>query len=427
MNRTVKLVGVVVAVIALSSGCDSQSAAPVDQPAGAGLSLPADLSGSGPGTLIAATSMPTLDRRLTGVTSVAAKVTYASTSGITNEPTEVTGTVFAPRGTPPEGGWPIIGFGHATTGVIAGCGPSSSPTLMNLSSTVLDFVNAGYVVAMSDYQGLGSDGGGDKPYHPYLNATTAGYNLIDSVRAARKVVADTSNRWAAFGLSQGGQAAFAANELSPEYGAGLQLVGSASVSPPLDISGFADDAANRELSKDQQPAYQALLASLKNEYPNLNLDDYRRGIVADKWNALLQCDFAKTDERSQIVDQITPEDLLPSSVAATDTLRERLRESSLPSRPLSAPAFVVYGGQDVLIPPAWTDAALQRACEMGDVIRIDLQPDRGHSDVDVSQVMGWIGERFRGDAAPNSCESFITPPEPPAPEETSDAPVEDGG
>jgi pimeloyl-ACP methyl ester carboxylesterase len=423
MSRRRILIAAIAAVAVVSSACGGRGGEPAAPPPDAGISLPADLSGSGPGTVTAANSMPTLDRRLSGVTSVAAKVTYTSTSGVTNEPTEVTGTVFAPKGAPPEGGWPIIAYGHPTTGVIEGCAPSSSPTLLNLSSTVLDLVNAGYVVAMSDYQGLGDD----KTYHPYLDATTAGYNLIDSVRAARKVVADTSNRWASFGLSQGAQAAWAANELSRDYGAGLELVGSASVSPPLDISGFADDAANRELSKEQEPAYQALLAALKNEYPDLNLDDYRRGVVADKWDALLQCDFAKSDERAQIVEQITPDDLLPASVAATDTLRDRLRAASLPRRPLVAPALVVYGGQDVLIPPAWTDTALQRACEMGDVVRIDLQPDRGHSDVDVSPVLGWIADRFRADPAPNSCESFITPPPPPPAPEEVQTPVEDGG
>jgi pimeloyl-ACP methyl ester carboxylesterase len=415
MSRRRWIVCVLVAVVALSTGCNDRGAAPSAAPPDPGLSIPADLSGSGPGTVIAANGMPTLDRRLSGVTSIAAKVTYTSTSGITNQPTEVTGTVFAPKGTPPEGGWPIIAYGHPTTGVIAGCAPSSSPTLLNLSPTILGLVNSGYVVAMSDYQGLDDA----KTYHPYLDATTAGYNLIDSVRAARKVVADTSNRWAAFGLSQGAQAAWAANELSPQYGAGLDLVGSVSVSPPLDIAGFADDAANRELSKEQQPAYQALLATFKNEDPGLNLDDYRRGIVADKWDALLQCDFAKADQRAQIVDQITPDDLVPSSVAATDVLRDHLRTSSLPRRPLAAPAYVIYGGQDVLIPPAWTDAALQRACESGDVVRIDLQPDRGHSDVDVSPVMGWLADRFRGDPAPNSCDAYVaSAPSTSTPEDT---------
>ena len=412
----------IVAVAIASSACDTPSTETAAPPPDAGISLPADLSGSGPGTVIAANSMPTLDRRLSGVTSVAAKVTYVSTSGVTNQPTRVTGTVFAPKGKPPEGGWPIIAYGHPTTGVVSGCAPSSSPTLSNLSSTVLELVNAGYVVAMADYQGLGDD----STYHPYLDATTAGYDLVDSVRAARKVVADTSNRWAAFGLSQGAQAAWAANELSPAYGAGLDLVGTASVSPPLNVSNFVDDAANRALSKEQQPAYQALLASAKNEDPALNLDDYRRGVVAEKWDVLLQCDFSDADERTRVVGEITPDDLVPSSTAAADALRDRLRTDDLPRRPLTAPAIVVYGGQDVLIPPTWTDTALQSACDMGDVIRIDMQPDRGHSDVDVTPVLPWIADRFRGDPAPNSCGSFVTPPPTTGPDETS-AQVQDGG
>jgi pimeloyl-ACP methyl ester carboxylesterase len=420
MTRTVAIVCAIVAAVVVSSACDRPSAGPVPPP-DAGMRMSADYSGFGPGTLLDATTLPTLDRRLVAVTSVAAKVTYTSTSGVTNDLTNVTGTVFAPKGAPPEGGWPIIAYGHPTTGIGAECAPSSSPNLLNLSTTVLGLVNAGFVVAMSDYQGLGNDA----TYHPYLDATTAGYNLVDSVRAARKVIADTSDRWASFGLSQGGQGAWAANELSADYGTGLTLVGSVSVSAPLDIVGFADAADAGTLTKEQQPAYQALLAALKNEYPDIDLDEYRRGIVQEYWNELLQCDYAKADERARLVGQITPDDLRPSGTAATETLRGRLAKASLPRRVLTAPAMVIYGGQDALVPPAWTDMALQRACEMGDVIRIDLQPDKGHSDVDISPVMAWIGDRFSGDPAPNSCPSFITPPPPPTPDQPAVA-AEDG-
>ena len=398
-----------------------------------GMSLPADFTGSGPGTLVSANSMPTLDRRLSAVTSVAAKVTYTSTSGVTNELTRVTGTVFAPKGAPPEGGWPIIAFGHPTTGVSAGCAPSSSPNLMNLSTTVLNLVNAGYVVAMSDYQGLDpANSSNDQTYHPYLDATTAGYNLIDSVRAARKVVADTSDRWVSFGLSQGGQGAWAANELSGDYGSGrirhwirhgIGRLGQPG--PAARPRRIRDAAADGTLTKEQVPAYQALLAALKNEHPDMDLDQYRRGIVADAWNTLLQCDFSKADERANIIDRITPDDLRPASVEATDELRDYLRQESLPSRPLTAPGFVIYGGQDTLIPPAWTDLALQRACEMGDVVRIDLQPDRGHSDLDLSPVLGWVADRFRDDPPPNSCPSFLSPPLPATPAQPKE-PVEGG-
>ncbi|MGV0802781.1 lipase, partial [Mycolicibacterium elephantis] len=72
--------------------------------------LDADYSGAGqePGALSEATSLPTIDRRLRALASTAARIQYTSTSGITGGLTEVSGSVFAPKGQPPEGGWPIV-------------------------------------------------------------------------------------------------------------------------------------------------------------------------------------------------------------------------------------------------------------------------------------------------------------------------------
>ena len=401
-----------IATLMLSACADRPGAPPAPPPADTGVALPGDFGGAGPGTLTEATSMPLVDRRLKAVTSVLARVTYTSTSGVTNEPTEVTGTVFAPLGKPPEGGWPIIGFGHPTTGIQAECGPSLSPTLMNLSSTILYFVKAGYVVAMSDFQGLGEDG----TYHPYLDATTAAYNLIDSVRAARKIVTDTSDRYLAFGMSQGAQASWAANELAVQYGAGLTLVGSVSLSPPLDVSPLADMAANGTLSPEQRPAYIALLATWAKENPAVDLDQFRRGAAQRDWDLLLQCEFATSEQRSRALDDVGPDDLRPSSIEGTDAVRGHLLRSTLPRSQTTAPALVIYGGQDALIAPAWTDAALQRACEMGDVVDINLQPDKGHADIDVSSTLPWVADRFNGVAAPDSCPSFLPPAEVVAPD-----------
>ena len=415
----IEVAGALLSAMVLFTGCGADRTAAAPPAATAGVALPGDFGGVGPGTLIDATSLPLVDRRLKAVTTVSARVTYASTSGITNESTDVTGTVFAPTGKPPEGGWPIIAFGHPTTGILAECGPSRSPTLMNLASTILYFVKAGYVVAMSDFQGLGRDG----DYHPYLDATTAAYNLIDSVRATRKVVPDTSDRWLAFGMSQGAQASWAANELAGRYGAGLNPVGSVSLSPPLDVSPLADLAAEGALSPDQRPAYMALLATWAKEDTGVDLDRFRRGVVKQKWDLMLQCEFATSDERSRALGEVTPDDLRPAAIEDANAFRDHLLRSALPRGRTTAPALVIYGGQDALIAPAWTDAALQRACEMGDVVDINLQPDKGHADIDVGSTLPWVADRFAGVPAPDSCPAFVPPAEITAPvtgEETED-------
>ncbi len=404
---------VLLAGMSIAACGDDEPTSPPEPAALSGVELQGDFSGSGPGTLKSASTLPTIDRRLRAASSVAARIIYTSTSGIDNSQTTVSGTVFAPKGAPPEGGWPIIALGHPTAGTQEECAPSLSPDLLTMSVVVTGLVKAGYVVAVSDYQGLGVNG----TYHPYLDATTEGYNLIDSVRAARKLVPKTSMRWAATGGSQGGQAAWAANELADDYAKGMELVGTVSYSAPIDISGFADAAAAGRLTEDQIPVLQSLLASLKNERPDFDLDDYRRGVVKEKWDVLSACDGPETVERTKLVGQLSADDLRPAGPAAVDALRGALQQRSLPQRPASAPMLVIYGGDDQLIAPAWTDGALRRACEMGDTVNILMQPNKGHTDVDIGAAIPWITDRFAGVPAPNSCGSFLAPPPASADEE----------
>jgi alpha-beta hydrolase superfamily lysophospholipase len=394
------------------SGCGDDAA---EQPPSAvtGMRLDADYSGAGqvPGALTEATTLPTIDRRLRAASSMAARIEYTSTSGVTNAHTQVTGTVFVPQGTPPQGGWPIVAYAHATTGTKPECAPSLSPTLLRSSNTVAALVKAGFVVTVPDYQGLGLDG----TYHPYLDSTTAGYNVIDAVKATRRLVPEASDRWVAIGLSQGGQAVWAANEQAADYGGGLALLGTASLSPAADVTGFADAAAAGQLTKEQAPALPLILESLRQEHPDLNLDDYRRGIVKDKWDVLMACQGPQAGERNRVTDEITPDDLRPSTPQNVDALRGYLQKMSLPHKPASAPMLVIYGGKDNLVPSAWTDRALSAACAMGDVIDIRLQPDKGHSDIDVYSAFGWLNARFKGEPAPNTCGTVPLPP-PPEPE-----------
>jgi Secretory lipase len=393
MIRAAAMVSVIFA-IALVSSCGS------DAPAGA-----PGVSYTDPGVIIVANDLQVADRSLLEVTSSAKRITYISRSAINEHTTHVTGSVFVPKGNPPPGGWPIVAFGHPTTGTSPDCAPSVSPTQLD-SATVEKMLGSGYLVTVPDYQGFANIET-DNPYHPYLDSTTAGYNVIDSVRAARKLVPDTSDRWAALGTSQGGQAAWAANELDQNYGRGLKLLGTASLSPISDINGLADAAAAGTLTKGQQLALQAFLAALQNEYDgDFHIDDYRRGVVQTYWDVLSACQGPVLQERAQVADQITADDLRPANPKATEVLRCYLHKTSLPQGPTAAPMLVIYSGKDSLIPPAWTEGALDRACRMGDVIQIQLQPEQDHDQIDPSTAFDWLGERFKDLPAQNDCGSF---------------------
>ena len=402
MSRTTRkaLAGSLLALALVVAGCSEPDTAP---PAAvvSEIQLPADYSATGPGALVSATRLPTIDRRLLRVTSVAARITYNSTSGVDGSSQVVSGSVFAPTGTPPEGGWPVIVFGHGTTGVLSDCAPSLSPTLLGAADAVRALVTLGYVMVVPDYQGLGTI----DSYHPYLDATTAGYNMVDAASAARKLVPDSSQRWVAFGVSQGGQAAWAANELIAGYGAqDTTLIGSVSVSPAADITGLADMAAEGILSPQQRIAMVLILSSLQNAHPGFDLDDYRRGLVEEKWDLLAGCSTDATEDRLPVAEQIPPEDLRPATPEALDTLRGYLNQmSGLPRAPASAPMFVVHGDADDVVPVVWTTEAVRRACDLGDTVASFIAGGRGHGDFDPIVSLDWIMKRFDDAPADSTC------------------------
>ena len=358
----------------------------------------AEISDSGPGSLVSAMTMPEFEQRMAGKGMNAARVVYRSTSGDTGAPTVVSGSVYTPLGQAPAGGWPVIAFGHGTTGINEPCGPSVSATLLGMSSAVEGFVANGYAVALADYQGLGVDG-----VHPYSDSRTAGRNIIDSVRALRHTFDDVSNRWAAVGGSQGGGAVWAADEQARTYAPELDLVGAVAYVPAADLTGLVDKAREGTLTEDQRLVYIAIVESLARLHSDLDRDDYRRGAAAKYWDVLNACSGPMVADRDAAADEMTPADLIPASAAAADRLRGLLADWALPQQRLSAPLSVVYAGQDEFIDEAWTTAAITKACALGGNVSWRLEPTKGHGGVDISDHLKWLADRFDGKPVRNGC------------------------
>lgn len=395
----VGLAAVVVVVLAIAGVLIARQT-DTSQPDAQGGAVPvegADLSGSGPGTLVSAMTMPGFARTQDGAKVRSARVTYRSTSGDSDQPTVVTGSVFTPDGPPPPGGWPVISFGHGTTGIDEPCAPSLSDTLLGAATIIGGYTHLGYAVALPDYQGLGAPG-----VHPYLDARTAGFNMIDAVRALRKTFPDVSDRWAAVGGSQGAAAAWSADEQAGTYGTGLDLVGAVAYVPPANVVGIVDKAATGTMTADQQLAFIGIVESLARVH-GLNRDDYRSGSAATDWDALTACSGPKAAERGPAAARLTPAATVPASPQAAQRLRDLLQAWALPQKPLTAPLAVVYGGRDEFIDAQWTTDAIARACALGGSVSSDLQVDRGHGDVDVASRFDWLARRFAGEPVTAQC------------------------
>lgn len=379
--------------------------------AGCGSSDNASTSNEGPGepgagTVVSDAEFADLDPALRDSASWARTMIYRSRSGIDDDNTHVNGAVFVPKGQPPEGGFPVVALAPPVGGTAPDCAASLSPDLLGSAAAAAALLKAGYVVFVPDYQGLGQPSDSEGIYHPYLDSTTAGYVVIDGVRAAKTLApVTTSDSWAALGSLEGGQAAWAANELVENYGSGLDLVATASLAPLADFEGLADAAMAGTLTEEQKLVYVAYLAAVASEHEyDVDLDDYRRGAAQQNWDALQSC---QGTDRLALAEQIPAEDLKPASDQALETLRGYLQKTTLPQGPTAAPMYVIYGGADDMIPPAWTERAIGRACQMGDVIQIAEWPDKGHRDIDPLAGVGWLVDRLTANPSANDCAPFL--------------------
>lgn len=359
--------------------------------------VPAPPVGDERGSLVSKTEMGHNDFAVRVLGATATRVVYRSTSSSGGAGTDVSGVVYTPKGAPPEGGWPIVSVGHGTTGVTDECAPSLYPNLLGAIGVVAPFLERGMVVTVTDYEGVGTPGP-----HPYLDPDAAAYNVVDAVRAARNVVPEAGTQWGAIGNSQGGQAVWAAAERS-DYGDGLELVGSAALSPVLDMSPMFD--AGRVNTLPQTLLTPFLVEGLQVSNPAIAESEFVRGALETDRRALTACTDLLGVQKAEAAARLTAADSAPETESSRVAMADWLRSVALPRRPSTVPLLVVAGAQDQLVEPKWTQDAVGRACSMGDIVQLRVEPDQGHSDqAAVADGVSWLTDRFAGVPAPNTCQ-----------------------
>lgn len=367
------------------------------------------------------------------------RVAYIS-SDISGRKTIATGMVVAPVGATPAGGRPIMSWAHGTTGTAQNCGPSQvfDPVvplneyfLMNGNSwtdygipAVEEFIKEGYVIAATDYQGLG---GGGK--HQYGVAATNGMDAINAARAAGSMKETGANKKAVvYGWSQGGGATIAAAS-RPEY---IKQKGTAF--DDLDVVGFVamapeDVAVLAPQGKlDQAGADKYFAESLK-EFSN-NIFNFGHATMF-YWGTQaafpeLKLSEVFTDEGVKVFNQIYGNKcmhvgsdtlsyyystnfmkLVNSKPANTLAWAEAMLKGSVaPAKP-AAPVQIYFGIADTVIPPPMHKAYQDQICKLGgNVGRMQLPGEQTHFSTppEAKQYyLPWIKDRIAGKPVVNGC------------------------
>ena len=344
----------------------------------------------GAGELLTSEALDDLDPSLAAAADRADRITYRSRS-LTGRDIVVSGVLLTPRGPAPKHGWPIVSWAHGSSGIIDQCAPSTALNedgnvdLFGYAGFVAQLLEAGYAVAATDYEGLGTSGD-----HPYIVADSEGRGVIDAVRAAVQAEPTLSRSYFSVGHSQGGQAAIAAGEMARTYGRGLDFRGTVGLAPVTNVGQAYSYGSPGPVDRG---FYLLALHGLRTVHPDLRFDQY---LGEQALNLLPKVSQVCTDQiwadfSVDLGTDLTDYQFTPQDAAAALRMQDWLDEQSVPRGRTPAPMLLLQGSADPSIKKAVTEQAVRNARAAGTVAEFELYPGADHYTV--------LGPRADGGAA----------------------------
>lgn len=345
----------------------------------------------------------------TGLTGASAhRLRYRSVD-LRGRATESTGLVVVPDQV--DDAVPVMTWYHGTTGLGDAACPSAQPdpagelrTYFTPESTAqIDygvpglqrFVDEGWIVCATDYQGLGTPG-----MHQYTVNRTNALDGVHIVHAARAMSIGAGARIGAIGWSQGGGAAAAAAELAESDLGGLHLVGSVLMSPGVPIIGLRNPTGMGAAITDPNAVPDGHLvmnlAALVAAFPDeLRLDDVFTPVgielIERAWNTQPVHHFSDTVARTFRFSgpiMAVKQDRLGAWI---DAMTEASATRGCPRCPILLQVDGFDGG--TVIPVAWQTGYADAVASLGGSIETRTYPDCDHFELparSIDDARAWL-------------------------------------
>ena len=331
-----------------------------------------------------------------GELGVGFRIIYESKS-IFGEPIEVSGLVLAPDLNSKESR-PVLSIAHGTVGLADQCAPSRQEPVANLE-LIKPFIEAGWVVVASDFEGLGSDG-----IHHYIVGESEARGVFDIVRAAKNIEGlNADGPLVVWGHSQGGHAALHASQRWLDLAPELNLVGVAAGAPPSQFP-----LLRSFLQSGPFQGYLVMVgASFGSAYPEL---DYESLIKSEYLPLLEELEKGCTGHVFDIFNPIPYEDLVTvDDVFSLPDWNARLTENDTNQRNVQVPTVILHGTDDEQIPFIASQLLLGQLCAFSLSAPIELReyPGTNHATAVTeywSDLIDWSNERISGAPANDQCE-----------------------
>ena len=337
------------------------------------------------------------------------KVLYRSESH-DGTPIAVSGWLAVPtHRARPADGYPIVAFAHGTTGLADNCAPTRRSTPLETIALLEDFLARGFVVAATDYEGLGTPG-----LHQYLVGPSESHSVLDSARAAQRF-GGGSDELILFGHSQGGHAVILANEMATSYAPELKVLGTIG-------SGSGVFSASRDILDHMKSSpYKGYLVMVA---LGLEAAYGPSASPSSRWlteEGIAASDFLKIDEGvgNCVGEVITTFAALTGDYLFVPNAPQPTLATDLDSIPGLvkgvSPLLMIHGKDDAQLPPSVIVPWVVDTCDKtGQVIHLEWF-DTGHRvpyenpEAAAAVIFPWIDARFAGRSAPNNCDAVALP------------------
>ncbi|MDB5607312.1 MAG: lipase [Bradyrhizobium sp.] len=333
--------------------------------------------------------------------AAAYRVLYRST-GLDDKPILVSGVVIVPQGPPPPEGRPIVAWAHPTSGIVPHCAPSLAIFIFQQIQGLRSLVERGYVVAATDYPGLGTPGP-----HPYLVGVSEARAVIDSVRAAGILPdAGGGKRFTVWGHSQGGQAALFAGMIAKTYAPELALLGVAAAAPATDLATLMtddiDSVGGKNITAMTLWSWQRVYGAAMDKVVDTRAIPVINRLAQECIEGPFDLVVRQRTERPLEQYFLTAKG--PADVEPWHALLVKNTPGTLPPE---IPVFIAQGANDLIVRPKVTQACVAALCSAGSKVRMINLPNIGHgraAQASTLAAVDWMTDRFAGESPPDDCE-----------------------
>ena len=353
--------------------------------------VPDPLPAGEPGTLIKA-------RRLLGAPhgAKAWRVLYHSTDH-DGDDIAVSGVVVAPDLPSIGHDRTVVAWAHPTTGAEGKrCAPSTGIDPFSLMEGVDELLDAGYVVAATDYSNMGAEGPAS-----YLVGDTEARNVLDAARAAQQLHdTDAGEETLLWGHSQGGQAALFAGQIQPGYAPELDLKGVAVAAPAGELGALLSaDIGDVSGVTIGAYAFGAFQEAYADQHPDLELTSVLTEEGAAAVPAMVPLCLLGQNKQLHAIAKPLVGRFLAEDPTTVEPWATFLEENTPGAEPIAVPVLVTQGLEDQLVKPETTDSLVDHLCEAGDQVQYRTYRRADHGTVayrTIPLLIPWMEARVAG-------------------------------